>query len=224
MARLPRLVVPGQAHYLILRALGDLGGRGVCADNQDRDELIAALREAAATEQVQVHAYAILPTELQLLLTPAAEAALGRLVQALGRRYVSAYNRRHGRRGTLWDGRFRCAVVEPGSPRLQVLQLIDGQTAEPGRSSASHRSGGAREALLVDPPEIWQLGNTPFEREAAYRLSLEQGLPPPLAADLRRSALGGWAIGSVGFAAAVSAEGARPARPRAKGRPRRTSV
>lgn len=220
MARLRRLELPGQAHYLIQRAHGALVERGVFADAIDRSQFLAALAEAAKAEAVQVHAYALLPHELQLLATPAEAGALGRLMQALGRRYVSAYNRRHGHRGSLWDGRFRCAVVEPGATRLAVLQLVDGQSAEPGLTSAAPRTGGPRDPLLTDPPEWWALGNTPFEREAAYRARLQQGLPATLAQALRRAALGGWAAGSAAFAAQVAEATARPAQPRRRGRPR----
>ena len=178
MARLPRLVVPGQAHLVVQR--GHSGAR-VFVDETDRATYRAALREAAAAVPVQVHAYALLPNEVQLLVTPAEPAALGRLMQALGRRYVSAHNRRHGRSGTLWDGRFRCGVVEPGDLRLQALCLLDRAAADAGMTSASHRLGGRRDALLTDPPEYWHLGNTPFEREAAYRALLDAGVPPTTA-------------------------------------------
>jgi putative transposase len=220
MARLRRLEWPGQAHYLIQRGHGALGEREVFADAVDRGHFLAALAEAARAERVQVHAYALLPQELQLLATPTEPGALGRLMQALGRRYVSAYNRRHGHRGSVWDGRFRSAVVEPGRTRLAVLQLIDGQAAEPGWTSCGPRTGGARDPLLSDPPEWWALGNTPFEREAAYRAALLQGLPQPQALALRQAALGGWAAGSAAFAAQVAEATARPAQPRARGRPR----
>ena len=220
MARLRRLELPGQAHYLIQRAHGALAERGVFADAIDRSQFLAVLAEAAKAEAVQVHAYALLPHELQLLATPAEAGALGRLMQALGRRYVSAYNRRYGHRGSLWDGRFRCAVVEPGATRLAVLQLVDGQSAEPELTSAAPRTGGPRNPLLTDPPEWWALGNTPFEREAAYRARLQQGLPATQAQALRQAALGDWAAGSAAFAAQVAEVTARPAKPRSRGRPR----
>jgi putative transposase len=222
MARLPRLVLPGQAHYVIQRAHGGLAGRGVFADADDRTSYLAALREAAAAEHVLLHAYALLADEVQLLATPAEAPALGRMVQGLARRYGSAYNRRHQHRGSLWDGRFRCAVVEPGPTRLAVLSLIDGAAAEPGQTSAAHRTGGARESLLTDPPEVWKLGNTPFEREAVYREVLAQGLAPAHAEALRRAALGGWAVGSAAFAREVAEMAARPASPRPRGRPARS--
>jgi putative transposase len=220
MARLRRLEWPGHTHYLIQRGHGALQERGVFADASDRASFLAVLNEAARAEAVQVHAYALLHLELQLLVTPSEAGALGRLMQALGRRYVSAYNRRHGHRGSLWDGRFRCAVVEPGATRLALLQLVDGQSDEPGHTSASARTGGTRPALLTDPPEWWALGNTPFDREAAYRQRLALGLPAGQAQGLRQAALGGWAAGSPAFTAEVAEATARPARPRARGRPR----
>ena len=223
MARLRRLELPGQAHYLIQRAHGALAERGVFADATDRHHFLSALAEAAKTEAVQVHAYALLPQELQLLVTPAEAGALGRLMQALGRRYVSAYNRRHAHRGSLWDGRYRCAVVEPGATRLAVLQLVDGQSAEPELTSASTRTGGPRDPLLADLPEWWALGNTPFEREAAYRVRLQQGLPAMQALALRQAALGDWAAGSATFAAQVAEATARPTKARPRGRPRSQS-
>ena len=44
MARLPRLVVAGQAHFVVQRGHG---GAPVFADDSDRAAYLAALREAA---------------------------------------------------------------------------------------------------------------------------------------------------------------------------------
>jgi putative transposase len=218
MARLPRLVLAGHAHCIVQRGHS---GQQVFIDDQDRTAYLHALHEAAATEKVQVHAWALLASESLLLATPGQAPALGRMVQALGRRYVSAYNRRHGRSGTLWDGRFRCAVVEPGAMRLAALRWIDGQSLETGVTTAVQRLGAARENWLVDPPEVWLLGNTPFEREAAYAALLAEGLPGAVSELLRCAAWGGWAAGTADFAAKVAQAAARPARPRPRGRPSR---
>lgn len=221
MARLPRLVLAGHAHCVVQRGHS---GQPVFADHDDRSAYINALREAAVAGRVQIHAWALLTNEVLLLATPADAPSLGRMVQALGRRYVSAYNRRHRRSGTLWDGRFRCSVVEPGAMRLAALRWIDGQSLEPGVTTAAQRLGAARDRLVTDPPEVWQLGNTPFEREAAYAAMLAEGLPGTVVDLLRGAALGGWAAGSAAFVATVAETAARPARPRQRGRPRRLST
>ena len=224
MARLPRLSLAGQPHWLIQRGHS---GSPVVADAADRQTFLAALGEAAASEQVQIHAYALLDNEVHLLATPASATGLSCMMQSLGRRYVSAYHRRHGGSGTLWDGRFRCAVVESGATLLDVLCLIDGLAGtapEPGDSSLGHRAGGERHPLLMDPPPYWLLGNTPFERQAAWRRRVADGLPAARAAALRKAALGSWAVGTADFAAAVAEEAARPAAPRPRGRPRLRSA
>jgi putative transposase len=217
MARQARLVVPGQAHFVIQRGHS---GRVVFVDDDDRRQFLDALREASAEHRVSVHAYALAEDETQMLLTPSDALALSRMMQMLGRRYVSAYNRRHGVAGTLWDGRFRCAVVEPGDALLKALRLIDGHG---GFSSAAQRSGGPREPVISDPPELWRLGNTPFEREAAYRALLAQGVAPEEARGLRHAALGGWVFGSPAFLAQLAAQADRALRPRARGRPARSA-
>jgi putative transposase len=227
MARLPRLVLPGHAHHLVQRGHNR---QPVFLDDEDRRNYLAALHEAARAQAVAVHAYALLPNEVQLLLTPPIGDTLSRMMQALGRRYVGAYNRRHACSGTLWEGRFRAGVVQPGAATLQSLQLIDtlaarrGQAASPQASvwtSAPHRLGQCRDPLITDPPEFWQLGNTPFEREAAYRALLERGLDDALRLRIEHAAANGWALGSAAFLAQVAQALGRPTRPRAPGRPPR---
>lgn len=219
MARLPRLAFADQLHLVIQRAID---GRLAFVDEADRRACLNALRQAAQDERVAVHAYALLDHEVLLALTPREPAALSRLVQAVGRRYVSAYNRRHGRRGPLWEGRFRCAVIEPALA-LEALVFVDGQSDTPGVTSAAHRTGGARDTLISDPPAYWRLGNTPFDREAGYRALLDRGLPASLADRLRQAALGGWVCGSPDFIAELEPAGVRPLHPRPRGRPRRSS-
>lgn len=214
MARLPRLVLPGHAHLVVQRGQGT---RPVFVDDADRRLYIEALDAAAAAQSVAVHAFALGDDAVMLLVTPPERRSLSRFVQTLGRRYVSAYNRRHQQRGTLWDGRFRCGVVESGAPRLAALRLVDGAG---GMTSASHRSGGARLPLLTEVPEYWALGNTPFDREASYRTLLVQGLPEDEAAALRGAALGGWALGSPAFVREAASATSRPLQPRPRGRPR----
>jgi len=49
---------------------------------------------------------------VHLLLTPSESDSCGYLFRDLGRCYVRYFNRRHGRTGTLWEGRFRSCLVE----------------------------------------------------------------------------------------------------------------
>lgn len=220
MARLSRLVLAGQPHLVQQRALD---GRAAFTDEADRAHLIDILREGLAVERVELHAYALHQDELRLLATPVGPQALARLVQAIGRRYVVAYNRRNARRGTLWDGRFRACPVEPGEFVLAAMVWVEQEGETGNASSAAHHLGTRRDSLITDPPAYWDLGNTPFEREVAWRRRLEVGLTEERVAQLHRALHGGWALGSPAFVVSA-ASASRPAAPRPRGRPRRTST
>ena len=59
---------------------------------------------------------------------------------------------------------------------------------------------GQRDDKLVSPHSLfWSLGNTPFQREAAYADLVGAGISPAQQADLTRSALNGWALGEESF-------------------------
>lgn len=228
MARLPRLAVAGQAHLLIQRGNN---GQPLVADDEDRRLCLQLLREAAQAHAVAIHAYVLLDNELQLLATPQASDGLSRMMQALGRRYVGAFNRRHGRSGTLWEGRFRAAVIESERYFIACMRFIESQPVRAGLvphaadwawSSAAHHLGRRHDPLVADHPLFWALGNTPFDREMAYGRWLEHGTSAAEADVLLRSASKGWALGSEAFLARLAELTPRPLQPRRRGRPRKS--
>jgi putative transposase len=220
MARLPRLALAGHAHLVLLRAAQ---GQSLFLDDTDRRAFVAALSAALPEDRCALHAYALLPERVLLLITPGSDEGLSRLVQAIGRRYVAAYNRRHAHRGGLWDGRYRATIVEPGARTLDAALHIDAlgsaQPADAAWCSAPHHLGRTRDPLLTVSPAYWQLGNTPFDREQAYQRRLAEGLPAEYIARLNEAAHKGWPIGSATFIAALAARTSRPLAPRPRGRP-----
>ena len=153
MARLRRIVIPGQAHVVIHRGHN---GQPVFVDDQDREVYLSSLRDAAREAGVAIHAYALLGSEVRLLATPHDEAGLGRMMQSVGRRFVRVFNQRHGRSGTPWEGRFRSAVIEAAPHLLACMVFVEG-LAESGappadneglRSSAALHLAGRHDALV----------------------------------------------------------------------------
>lgn len=230
MARLPRLVIPGLPHHLIQRGLNR---QLIVVDDLDRRQLLEQLRECAALHRVTVHAYVLMDNHLHLLATPETAEGLGRMMQSLGRRYVAGFNKRHRRSGTLWDGRFRAAPLEAGEYLLACMRYIELNPVRSGQvaraedydwSSAAHHLGRRRDPLVFDHALFWALGNTPFEREAAYLAWLEQGTSADEQRRLSESALKGWPIGSPRFLQAIAQDAGRPVQPRRRGRPARYKV
>jgi putative transposase len=233
MARLPRLSVAGELHYVIQRGHNR---QLVFQDDADRTSYLAALRDAAREHGLAVHAYALLDNEVRLLATPERADSLSKAMQALGRRYVAGFNRRHGRSGTLWEGRFRAAILESECYFISALCLVDQAPLQPTTvhpadaaveyqwSSAAHHLGRRRDPLVQDHRLYWALGNTPFDRELAYRRLLEQGPGPSDSAALANAADKSWALGSAAFLAHLSERTARPLAARKRGRSRKSST
>lgn len=226
MARLPRLTVPGLPHHVIQRGAD---GCAIFVDDEDRKALLALVAEYAQTCGVAVHAWVLLDTEFQLLLTPQSRQSLGRFMQGVTRRHARRFNARHGRLKPLWAGRYRSTVLQPERHLLACMVVMDrlpvvaGVVARAGDypwSTCRHYCGAKVEPGLVPPPQYWALGNTPFEREAAYGKRVAAGL-----GDVRRKALldateKGWPLGDAHFMAGLQARTGRRTTPRRPGRPR----
>ena len=229
MARLARLAVAGQAHHLIQRGNN---GQAIFVDDEDRNSYLASLREAASTHAVAIHAYVLMDNHVHLLVTPSTAEGLSRMMQSLGRRYVSGFNRRHGRSGTLWEGRFRGAVIESERYFLACMRYIEanpvraGMVAHPADyawSSHAHHAGQRSDPVLTDHSLFWSLGNTPFDRQSAYKLISEQPLASDVVQALTTTALKSWGLGSAEYLQRISEGSDRRATPRSRGRPRKAA-
>lgn len=225
MARLPRLVVPGLPHHVIQRGNDS---QSIFRDDVDRCRYLEDLLEVTRTNHVGVHAYVLMDNHAHILVSPATAEGLSKTMQSLGRRYVGWFNARHGRGGTLWEGRFRCAVIEAERYLLACMRYIElspvraGMVARAGEfawSSARFHLGQRQDQLVTDHPLFWKLGNTPFERQAAWRSMLDQGLPDDDVKKLSESAFKGWACGSDAFLGWLRNRTERPVAPRPRGRP-----
>ena len=231
MARLTRLSLADMPHHVM--QIGN-NRQAIFHDDDDRRAWCEHLREASLVARVDIHAYVLLDNHVHLLATPREKAeGLSTMMQSLGRRYVAAFNRRHGRTGTLWEGRFRAALVDPDEQLLACMRYIDthpqrsGLCSDPGDyrwSSCAHHLGRARDPLVVDHARYWALGNTPFEREGAFRSFLEEGVPASEAQAISRATRRGWPIASIDAQRRLTEQLGRDTVPRPRGRPRRQPV
>lgn len=226
MARLPRLCVPGWPHLLI--QLGH-NRQAVFRDDADRQLFLDLLKEATSTHGVAIHAYTLLDNEVRLLATPQSAESLSRTMQAIGRRYGTHFNRRHGHAGSLWEGRFRAAPVEPERHLLDCMRFVeqpcDGvvpgtDLGQSNWSSVAHHLGEKVDALVSDHLQYWALGNTPFEREVAYRKLLERALTSKELATIESAVKKGWPLGATSFLSQLSSVTSRRLRPLPRGRPK----
>jgi putative transposase len=230
MARLTRLSLSGLPHHLM--QIGN-NRQPIFVDDEDRAAWCAHLREASLVAKVDVHAYALMDNHVHLLATPRESAeGLSTMMQSLGRRYVAGFNRRHARSGTLWEGRFRAALVDPDDSLLPCMRYIDSHAQRSGLcvdasayawSSCAHHLGHRRDPLIVDHARYWALGNTPFEREDAFRNFLGEGVSLREAQAISQATRRGWPIAGVEGQRRLALKLGCDIVPRPRGRPRRAA-
>ncbi len=227
MARLPRLVIPYQPHHVIQRGNDR---QPIFRDQEDYRVFLQWLREAIRQYKLALHAYVLMPNHIHLLVSPSDATGLGRAMQWIGRYYVPYFNKKYHRVGTLWQGRYKATVIDSEQYFLTCCRYIE---LNPVRadlvvdasqypwSSYAHHSGVIPDPYIVDHPLYWALGNTPFEREAAYKALVEQGLTQKEVQALQAATDKGWALGGAQFKSLLEKQTQRRVQPAAKGRPRK---
>ena len=226
MARLPRLTIPGYLHHVIQR--GNNRER-IFTSAGDYEFMLALLAENARKYEVSIHAYVLMTNHFHLLATPDTAIGLPHMMQAVGRRYVRYFNDGHGRSGTLWEGRYKSTLIEADRHLLACMAYIDLNPVRAGMvtevrsypwSSHGHYVGLRQDKLVTPHALYWELGNTPFAREAAYAQLVHAGLTAQQLMELTQSAMYGWALGTPEFTAHLQNRTGRRVSKAAAGRPR----
>jgi len=122
MARLPRLNMAGIPQHVVQRG----NNKQACFfDEQDYTVYLDKLRHYSNKYRVDVHAYILMTNHVHLLMTPQTETGVSQLMQALGRYYVRYVNQTYHRTGTLWEGRFKSALIDSDNYFLLVSRYIE---------------------------------------------------------------------------------------------------
>ncbi len=223
MARQARVYIPNTAQLVQVRGNNNTP---VFFHPDDYAQWQSIARTIAPVHAVDIHAYALLPTQINLLVTAHNEQALGELMQDLGRRYVRYINRTHQRTGTLWEGRYRTAFIQDAPYVVRAYVWLDsglgGLNGQSEYTSALRHLGQHNPEFIRDHSQYWQLGNTPFERQSAYAQRMSEGLSSAHSSELERAVQTGWALGDAAFIAQTEQAIGRRISPAPRGRPKKT--
>ena len=202
MPRPLRFVLPGHTLHVIQRG----NNRGLCfVDDEDRERYLAALLRASDRARCAIHAYVLMSNHVHLLVTAADASAAARMMQVMGPAYVRYFNRRHGRTGTLWEGRYRSGLIDSERYFLQCSRYIElnpvraGIVNEPGAYRWSSFRSNARsefDALVRRHPVYLALGREHAARREAYRALFDVGLDWTMLDAIRRATNKGVALGT----------------------------
>jgi putative transposase len=137
MARRPRIEYRGAIHHVMSRGND---GIAIFRDDVDRRMFLTLLAEETARVGWIVHEYCLMGNHYHLKIeTPECTLSMG--MHRLLTRYSQWFNRRHGRRGHLFQERFKNVLVQEESYGLELSRYI---ALNPVR------------ARLVQLPEQWE--------------------------------------------------------------------
>ncbi len=204
MARLPRLYLPDVPQHIVQRGIN----RQSCFIS-DKDFAAYAywLDQSARRYQVAVHAWVFMTNHVHLLATSQTEQGVSRMMQATGRHYVRYFNRRYGRTGTLWEGRFKSCLVDMEDYLLACHRYIElnpvraGMVAVPEDYTwSSYKANGFGQHMkLWTPHRVYlDLGATTGERAAAYRGLFAGHIDESLVRQIRKATNRGMILGKAG--------------------------
>jgi putative transposase len=168
----------------------------------------AYLRDLAAFSsrfRCSVHAYCLMTNHVHLLLTPHVPDGCSLLMKHLGQCHVQRINRRLGRTGTLWEGRFRSCLVPSERYILACYRYIDlnpvraGMVGAPDeyRWSSYALNAGGSGLDFVEPHEVYEaLGDDAPQRASAYRDLCRAEPPEKLIDEIRKATRVGCVAGT----------------------------
>ncbi|MCB2043215.1 MAG: transposase [Rhodoferax sp.] len=225
MARLARVSVPGHPYHVIQRGNNR---QPIFGSDADREKMRSLLAENAIQFDVAIHAYVLMDNHFHLLVTPQLQDALPKMMQAVGRRYVRHFNDAHQRSGTLWEGRYKSALVQSERYLLACMVYLDlnpvragivGRAQDYPWSSHAHYVGLRNDRLVTPHALVWELGNTPFARESRYGELVQAGISQDQYQALGQSVTSGWVLGDPRFVAGLQGRVQRRLTPSMPGRP-----
>jgi putative transposase len=182
MARHQRWFFEGISQHVRLRGNN---GCDTFRDHEDDLVFLALLRHNSERFDVSIHGFALMTNHVHILATPATENSLPLMIQDIGRRYVPYFNRRYGRTGTLWEGRYQASPIFTERYWLTCLRYIDMnpvrarmvETPDAYRwTSYGAHALGADDDMVSAHYLYRELGASPAERQAAYRALCDQAL------------------------------------------------
>jgi putative transposase len=194
MPRKPRFYLPGSPVHAFQRGHNK---EPVFFDDEDYLVYLRYLKASADEFDCAIHAYVLMTNHVHFLLTPQAANSISLMFQGVGRHYVPYINRRYGRRGSLWEGRYKSCLIGSENYFLACMRYIE---CNPVRASmvehsAEYRwSSYAANALGVDNTvlmahEIYtSLGISDTLRCSSYK-TLFDNVPTEVELDMIRSSL-----------------------------------
>jgi putative transposase len=183
MAREPRLCAAGIPCHIIQRGNNR---EPIFFSEDDYSFFLEVIREAKSKYPCFIYGYCLMTNHFHLLAEPKEADNLSLFMKLLGAKYVRYINKIHKRTGTLWQGRFKCSLIEEELYFLACLHYIEMNPLRAGMvslpeayrwSSYRVRAFGEKSPVVDLDPWYNGLGNDNPERQIHYRNFFQRATP-----------------------------------------------
>lgn len=204
MPRQARIDAPGALHHIIVRGIEK---RNIFNDNTDRKRFVQRLGTVLGESQTPCYAWALLPNHFHLLLKTSL-TPIATVMRRLLTGHAVYFNRRHDRRGHLFQNRYKSILCQEDNYLLELVRYIHLNPLRAkqlsGLKKLDHYPYSGHSALLGHHQNDWQsvdetlklFGKKVSKARKRYRKFLKKGLnqgrrPELVGGGLVRS-VGGW--------------------------------
>ncbi len=195
MVRPLRLLVEDGTYHVTARGIES---RDIFKDRADRAKLLAVLDRTVVRFGWRCLTFCIMDNHFHLLVqTP--QPNLSRGMQQLKASYAQAFNRRHGRDGPLFGGRFKARLIQKDAHLLEVFRYIALNPVRAGLcGDASQWAWSAHGAIAGDVPpqrflaveEARKWFSSPADADGARAYRAFVGSAEPMLDEADRIAIG----------------------------------
>ena len=184
MARPLRIEFAGAVYHVMARGNG---GDAVFRDADDRAKFLSILAEVCHEAGWRVLCYCLMNNHIHLVVATDRPTLSRGMRQLLGV-HSQRFNRRHGRHGHLFQGRYQALLVETSAYLVQLCAYVlrnpvaAGLVAEAARwpGSSYRLNAGERRAVWFDPAPLWgELGAGANQAAAIAALVTKDQPAPP---------------------------------------------
>ena len=154
MTRPLRIEFPGALYHVTSR--GDRR-EAIFIDDADRQSLLAVLEQAMDRFDAVVLAYCLMGNHYHFVMHTR-RANLSRLMRHFNGVYTQDFNRRHGKVGHLFQGRFKAVLVDRDAYLLEVCRYVELNPVRAAMAQAPTRGLGRatlRMSVVCHHPHGW---------------------------------------------------------------------
>ena len=120
MPRRRRIVCPGEIHHVISRSID---GIEIFTNDLERSKFISSLGTLITKTDCMCYAWSIMPNHYHLVLRPLGDS-LSTLMRRLNGSYARYFNRRHNRRGYLFQDRFKSIATQRHDYLCELIRYV----------------------------------------------------------------------------------------------------